>query len=199
MTIAEKYSLPGETAGQKITRTVRLYAGCSLANRRTELGALVARGVDKPASVVEIHTNCGMFALGIFAEVGVKHDLLDKPYQDGEAIAWLRLIGKATGALTTYKGPHGPQPPVGSLLRYNTAGKNDDHVEFLLGPVDALGHAEHGGGGRANNAISITPYALGEASLITWNFGRPLVEFWHPDKLGIDLVPAGSDINEAYP
>jgi hypothetical protein len=199
MPIATKNSLPGESPGDKLSRIAQSYAGCSLQHDRERLGRLVARGVDDPESVVTIHTNCGMFALGVMAEAGVQHEILDRKYQTGEAIAWLRLIGKALGALVTYRGPHGPQPKHGSLLRYNTAGHNDDHVEWLIGTIDSSGHAAHCGGGRPDNAITIVPGNLGEKSLVTWNYGRPLVEFWDPDLLGIEVVPLGSDINEAFP
>lgn len=194
MTIAGRNSLPGESPGEKLARIVRSYAGCSLDHRVAELGKLVARGVDEPGRVVRVKTNCGMFSLGVMAEAGVDDPLLDTPYVNGEAIAWLRRIGFNRKALVSYTGARGPQPRLGALLRYNTAGKNDDHVEWLLSEVDAVGQAVHGGGGRTNNAITIAA-----KSIIAWNYGRPLVEFWDPDLLGIEVVPIGSDINEAYP
>lgn len=194
MTIASRNSLPGESAGEKLARIVKFYAGCSLHHRVDELGKLVARGVDEPGKVVGVRTNCGMFALGVMAEAGVDDPLLDRPYVTGQAIAWLRQIGLNRHALRTYSGAKGPQPKLGSLLRYNTHGKNDDHVEWLLSDVDALGQAVHGGGGRTDNGITVTG-----KSLITWNYGRPLVEFWDPDLLGIEVLLASSDVNEAYP
>lgn len=210
MTIAGKNSLPGEAPGQKLVRIVRHYAGCSLLARADELGALVGRGVDDPKRVVTVKTNCGMFALGVMAEAGVDSAILDRPYLSktglapgANAIAWLIQLGTDRGALVKLATPgvlgaHKLKP--GSLLRYNTAGRNDDHVEWLLSEVDAKGHAEHGGGGRTNNAISITKAdAPNSAGLVAWNYGRPLVEYWDPDLLGIEVVPVGSDINEAYP
>jgi len=200
MTVAGKNSLPGESPGQKLARIVRHYVGCSLSSRADELGRLVARGVDDPARVVQIRTNCGLFALGVMAEAGVDDPILDRKYYDGAAIGWLRQIGLNRKALVKYAGPTGPQPQIGALLRYNTAGKNDDHVEWLLSDVDAHGYAEHAGGGRTNNAITLVgPQAPNSAGLVTWNYGRPLVEFWDPNLLGIEIVPLGSDINEAYP
>lgn len=177
-------SLPGESAGEKLSRTIKKYVGCSLLNRRDELGKLVARGVDKPEAVVTISTNCATTALGVMAEAGVKHPLLAKAYVSGMAVAWVRQIGLDTGALVKYTGPTGPQPKVGSLLRYNTAGTNNDHVEWLLSPIDAKGEADHAGGGRSNNAVTQDHGNV----LSSWN--RPLVEFWDPDKLGIELVAA---------
>ncbi len=189
----KKNSLPGESPGDKIVRTVRHYAGCSLDHRADELGALVARGVDDPKVVIEVHTNCGMFALGVFAEVGVASPILDRRYVNEMAIGWCRDIGRQLGALVKWTAK-GPQPKKGSLLRYNTAGANDDHVEFLLSDLDAHGWGEHGGGGRTRNAIT-----LSERSYVLSSRARPLVEFWDVDRLGIEIVPLGSDINDAYP
>lgn len=188
-----KNSLPGGTPGDKIVRTVKFYAGCSLDHRADELGALVARGVDDPKVVNQVVTNCGMFALGVFAEVGVNSPILERRYVNGKAITWLCDIGRQMGALVRWK-PNGPQPLPGALLRYNTAGTNDDHVEFMLSPIDAHGWAEHGGGGRTRNAIR-----LSARSYVLSNNARPLVEFWDVEKLGIEVVMPGSDINEAYP
>lgn len=194
MPIASQDSLPGESPGQKLARIVRSYAGCSMSFRADDLGALVARGVDDPNVVIHVTTNCGMFALGVMAQAGVNSPILDRKYVTGMAIAWLREIGLKLGALLQYTGPHGPQPKLGALLRYNTAGKNDDHVEWMLSDIDAGGHAEHGGGGRTNNAITVCAAdAPNNAGLVTWNYGRPLVEFWDPDKLGIEIVPADSE------
>jgi hypothetical protein len=202
MTIAGENSLPGEAPGDKLARLVRPYVGSSLLTRRYELGLLIARGVDKPEAVVTIATNCAMFALGILAKAGANHDLLDAPYVDQMAMAWVLKIARDLGALVTCK-PGAPLPPLkpGTLLHYHTAGKNDDHVEWLLGTPDPATHkADHAGGGRPQNAITlVTAGAPNNAGLISWNFGRPLESYVDPDKLGIEIVPAGSDINEAYP
>lgn len=209
MTIAGKNSLPGETPGQKLARIVRSYAGCSLSVRAAELGTLVGRGIDDPARAITIKTNCGMFALGVMAQAGVASAILDRPYLSGtglalgaNAIAWLRELGTKLGALVKLPVPgvlnslgEGHRPVLGALLRYNTAGKNDDHVEWLLSDPDLIGHAEHGGGGRTDNAITVSK----APDLITWNYGRPLVEYWDPSKLGIEVLLATSDANEAYP
>jgi len=175
--------VPGESPGQRLARIAYSHVGCSLKNRRDELGKLVARGVDSPEKVVTITTNCGTSALGVMAQAGVRDAILNKPYQSGMAIAWLRAIGQRTGALQKYS-RSGPQPKIGSLMRYNTAGKNDDHVEWLLSDVGNNGVAHHCGGGKANNAIT---EATGN---ITVSFNRPLVEWWDPDKLGIEVLPS---------
>lgn len=196
MPLVSKNSLPGETPGQKLARIVRHYVGCSLSARADELGALVARGVDDPKLVVGIKTNCGTSALGVMAEAGVQHNLLDRKYVSGMAIAWVLQVGRDLGALVTPPVPGvfaGKKPPVGALLHYGTPGKNNDHVEWLLSDIAPSGAADTAGGGRANNAIT-------EArQVVAWNNGRPLLHWLDPDKLGIEVVPAGSDINEAYP
>ena len=171
---------PGEAPADRLVRILRTFVGCSLHSRRDDLGRLVARGVDDPEAVVTIATNCGTTALGIMALAGVDHALLSAPYRSGMAIAWLRTIGRDLGALNPYSPSNPPKP--GALLRYNTLGKNDDHVEWLLGPLGADGAADHGGGGRADNAITEGTGPV----LASW--GRPLVEWWDPDRLGILTV-----------
>jgi hypothetical protein len=188
-------SLPGESAGQKLARIVRQYVGCSLSNRADELGRLVARGVDDPKQVVGIKTNCAISALGVMAEAGVKHPLLTRKYVSGMAIAWVLQIGRDLGALVTIPSPlpFTVEPPLGALLHYGKPGTNNDHVEWLLSEVAPSGAADTAGGGRANNAITSGRY------VITRNNGRPLLHYIDPNKLGIELVPVGSDINDAYP
>jgi lysozyme len=178
--VAQQPLVPGEKPADRIVRLVKSYVGCSLTNRRTDLGNLVGRGVDNPESVVTISTNCATSALGIMAAAGVRDPLLNKPYVSGMAIAWVRQIGINTGALTKYV--KGQNPPVGALMHYNTPGTNDDHVEWLLGPVDASGNADHGGGGRANNAIT-----QGTGPVLS-SLGRPLIEWLDPNKLGIPVL-----------
>src|SRR6188768_1708134 len=189
MTIAGKNSLPGVSPGQKLARIVRHYVGCSLSNRVDELGALVARGVDEPKAVVGIKTNCGTFSLGVLAQAGAAHALLDRKYVNGMAIAWLLEIGRDLGALVAVPNPMplSVKPPLGALLHYGTPGKNNDHVEWLLSEVAPSGAADTGGGGRANNAIT------SGRGVVAWNNGRPLLHYLDPNKLGIEVVRAGSD------
>jgi hypothetical protein len=186
-------SLPGETPGEKIVRMVNKYIGCSLINERTKLADLIARGVDDPNQVVEVKTNCGMFALAIMEIAGARHDILNKKYVIGMAIGWVRQIGIDLKALNKYTGKNGPQPKRGDLLHYFSPGANNNHVEWLLSDPNENGIAEHGGGGRPNNAIT-----KGTSSIL-YSSGRPLQEFIDCTKLGIEYVPFGSDINEAIP
>lgn len=156
----------GMSNGEFIASIVRHYEGASLSNRRDELGALVGRGVDDPNAVVGIKTNCAMFALGVLKAAGVQHPLLNKPYVNGMAFAWVVQIGNDTGAWRT---PDQGSPPEGAAMWYRTGG-NDDHIEFMLTPPD-----EHGGGGRSNNAITI------ERGDISRSVGRPLYKWLDPN------------------
>ena len=191
--IATQDSVPGESPADKIVRLVTSYVGCSLSSRKDELGKLVARGVDDPNRVVTITTNCGTSALGVLALAGVQDPILDKKYVSGMAIAWVRQIGINLGALVKYTGKNGPQPKRGDLLHYFDDGKNNNHVEWCLSDPDENGIAEHGGGGRANNAITKS------TSSVYTNYYRPLQEIIDCDKLGIEIIATGSDINLAYP
>ena len=78
-------------------------------------------------------------------------------------------------ALNKYSSANAPK--AGSLLHYFTPGKNDNHVEWLLSDMDDQGCAEHGGGGRTDNAITV---GSGD---VTVNYGRPLQEWLDPDML----------------
>lgn len=160
--------------GKAIASLVRRYLGCSLKNRMDELAQLVSRGVDDPKTTVRIKTNCGMFALGIWAKTGVDHPLLKSPYKSGMAIAWLLQIAKDKGALRTLKDG---MPTDGSLMHYGTPGKNNDHVEFLLADPSPTFVAEHGGGGRADNLVD------SGTSDIRTSMGRPMLHWVDPSKL----------------
>jgi len=172
--------LANESPADRIVRLVKSHVGCNLSTRRDELGKLVARGVDDPNAVVTVSTNCATSALGIMAEAGVRDPILNKKYVSGMAVSWVRQIGINTGALVKFDGK--TMPKRGALMRYNTPGTNNDHVEWCLSDVDANGIADHGGGGRANNAIT-----EGTGNVLT-SLGRPMQEWWDPDKLGIPVL-----------
>lgn len=162
---------PGDTFAD----LVKKYEGCSLSCRRDELADLVCRGVDNPKQAVQIKTNCAMFTLGILKEAGVEHDLLNQPYKSGMAVAWVLQIARDLKALKKYSSSE--MPKKGSILHYYTPGSNNNHVEWLLEDPDTKWCAEHGGGGRADNAIT-----CGSGD-IRWNAGRALREWIDPDLL----------------
>jgi hypothetical protein len=190
-----------ESARDRLCRLVRFAAGWSLSNGRDKLSALVGRGVDAPGIAVAWKTNCGTTALGFVAlacgtvvAARAVHALLATPSQIGKAIAWLSRIGDDRGAWVTYSAT-GPQPRAGDLLWYwnhptqtkpdgSTETKFDDHVEWALSDVEDSGAADHGGGGRPNNEITV---ARGD---VRTNAGRALRKFLDLDKLGI--VPAAT-------
>jgi hypothetical protein len=157
-----------------IVEFVKSYVGDSLLHNKEDLALLVSRQVDDPNQVVQIKTNCGMFALGVWCAVGVQHPLLHTKYKSGMAIAWVRQIAIAKKALRTY--PKDGPPVAGALLHYYTPGTNNNHVEFLLENPNDKHVALHGGGGRENNAIT------SGTSDITWSYqqSRKLQEWVDP-------------------
>jgi hypothetical protein len=157
---------------ENIVEIVKEYIGDSLLNNKEHLALLIARDVDDPNNVVQIKTNCGLFALGVWCKAGVQHKLLDTKYKNGMAIAWVRKIAIDKKALRNYK-KDGP-PVAGALLHYYTQGKNNNHVEFLLEDPDEKMVAFHAGGGRANNEIG------SGTGNIAWSSGRPLMEWIDP-------------------
>lgn len=135
-----------------IVEIVKSYIGDSLIHNKEDLGILVSRHVDDPNQIVQIKTNCGMFALGVWCLAGVQHNLLKSKYKNGMAIAWLRQIAISKGALRTY--PKDGPPIAGALMHYYTPGANNNHVEFLLEDPNDKIVALHAGGGRDQNAIA---------------------------------------------
>lgn len=153
---------------------VKSYIGDSLLHNKDDLALLVSRQVDDPNQIVQIKTNCGMFALGVWWLVGVQHPLLQSKYKNGMAIAWIRQIAIAKKALRSY--PKDGKPVAGALLHYYTPGQNNNHVEFLLSDPDEKMNAEHAGGGRENNAITSL------SGDISWSYqkSRKLMEWIDP-------------------
>jgi hypothetical protein len=163
-----------------IIEIVNSYIGDSLVNKKDDLAELIARGVDDPAQIVMVKTNCAVFALGVWCLVGVQHDLLKIKYQNGMAIVWVRKIAQAKGALRTYK--KDGLPIAGSLMHYYTPNRNDNHVEFLLEDPNDKHFALHAGGGRDKNEIG------SGTSDITWSWqpSRKLQEWIDPVALLAD-------------
>ena len=169
----------GEGAGQRIDRVVRSFAGCSLSVRTQDLAALVGRGVDDE-SMVTWETNCLTFALGVIAACGSDVAELHEHIPNGREYVALNPLVKRAGGWELFSG----QPvKTGSLMHYrsvpyrvNAAGETiyDDHYEFKL-----LASDEHGGGGRANNEITV------EHGDWSHSVGRPLYEVLDPDGYGL--------------
>jgi hypothetical protein len=166
--------VPGECAGDRIARIVRLYAGCSLSNRRSDLASLVCRGVCDE-SFVAVQTNCATFALGVLAAAGVTDPVLSSPTAIGAAFSDMVTLGYRHVA---WRPPQAEALPAGALMWYRISGTNDDHVEVYLGG------GEHGGGGRPGNAVTIgtSSYALSN--------GRPLWRWLDPEMLQIPTAQA---------
>lgn len=155
-----------------IVEIVKSYVGDSLLHNKEDLALLVARQIDDPNQIVQVKTNCGIFTLGVWWAAGVQHELLTKKYKNGMAIAWVRQIAIDKKALRKY--PQDGNPIAGAALHYYTPGKNDNHIEHLLSTPDTNMIAEHGGGGRTNNAITSS------TSDIRTNYYRQLREWVDP-------------------
>lgn len=161
----------------EIVTLIRSFVGCSLDSPPDRLGEL-ARLVDFPGGAppeveVQIKTNCAMFVLGIWRQLGCKHHLLHHQYVNGMALTWALEIARDCHALHLPHDGHMPQP--GDVCHYATAPKPgvdpvyDDHLEFVLTAPGDDRLVLHAGGGRARNAI-----AEGGPDDYTVNHWRPL-------------------------
>lgn len=153
------------------------FVGCSLVSRREELAKLVACGIDNPSQVVQIKSNCAMFARGVMRRCGVIHPILEAKYRIGRAVSDVLEIARQFEAIEEFEGQYIKK---GTILHYATAGKNDDHIECCTqqDASDTLGWVvRHCGGGRPNNAITEL------TSDIRTNAGRPLIHVIDPDLL----------------
>jgi len=163
-----------------VVETVRSYVGLHLGSiGEDQLADLYSRsGLDKANAIVSPHVStCGLFGLGIWFKMGVKHSLLTTPYKTGMAIAWLREIAHDLNAI---RKPSDGLPSPGSLLHYFTKGHNNNHVEFVLSQPQVIvqqWRAEHAGGGRALAGVG------SDTSDILWSSGRPLQEWFDIDAL----------------
>ena len=149
--------LTGESPEDRLCRFVRTLNGVSLSNRVDVLKALVGRDVDpETLRAWQWQTNCATSALGVIAaacgsiEVAAAlHALLGMTSKIGTSPTWLFAIGNALGVCFEYT--NGRPIPKGALVAY----ANGDHFEWILSDMGADGIADHGGGGRANNAITV--------------------------------------------
>ena len=178
--------IPGEPPDARIVRIMRSYAGCSLSSRRNELAALVeAAG---PRGCVAWETNCATFALGVLRaacgeldDARSVHALLAQPIPPQKAFTWLVQIGADRKA---WRDERIAGPPVpGAIMWYEIDGKNDDHAEIRL-----TAEGEHGGAGRANNAVTI---GYGD---VDHSAGRPIHLWMDPFALGIVWIPVDAGL-----
>lgn len=149
--------LTGESVEGRLCRFVRTLAGVSLSARVDVLKALIGRGVDPDSlRAWQWQTNCATSALGVIAAAcgsleaaAALHPLLAMPSKIGTSPMWIFEIARALGICREYKG--GPIAK-GALVAYASG----DHFEWILSDMDPTdGIADHGGGGRGNNAITV--------------------------------------------
>lgn len=161
-------------AQSQVVQCVSHYVGFSLSNHGQELREFLARGVDNPQTIVDAHvSDCGLFALAVWHVVGVQDPRLAQKYQIGMAIEWLHSIAQLHNAIRhpSHDGP----PSIGSLMEYFITGKNDNHVEFVIGRIIESPQgwmAPHAGGGRPDCAIRRG------WSDVKWSDGRPLQRWY---------------------
>lgn len=178
---------------QRVKKIVLHYEGCSLAHRRDELASLVGRDFedtpeadsdpDRGRQAVQLRTNCATFAFGVLAlsclsaeRARAVHPILLEPTQIGTAFSRLVQFGRDTGSLVIFHKGKTAKPRMGDVLWYRSGG-NDDHAEVLLSDIGDDWVAFHGGGGRANNAITTGN------SAVDYSLGRPLYGYISIDAL----------------
>lgn len=164
-----RHRLEHESAGDHIVRIVAGVAGCSLETHPERLAALFLcnEPTAEQARIVSTwKTNCGTTMRAILCLAGCDHDLVVRPYEVGTAVSWVLQAARDCQAVLPARGLKNALP--GSGLWYGTPTKSDDHVEWLLSEPDERGIADHGGGGRPKNAITL------ERGDIRWSRGRPL-------------------------
>lgn len=159
---------------QRMIDIVNPWIGCSLNHCGDVLQAFFARVLGK-GLLCDGVSDCGLFALAVWTEAGVKHPLIGRPYVNGMAIAWIETIAKDLNAVRHVH--DNGKPKGGALMHYFSHRPSyNDHVEFCLeDPGHLLMH--HAGGGRAHCAI-------GEGcSDVLWSSGRPLQRWYDADAL----------------
>lgn len=167
-----------ESVEDRIIRFLTVFDGVSLSNKVEWLKQLTGRGVDpKGLNAHTWKTNCATSALGFIAaactDVSIAkelHPLLGMSSKIGTSITWIYKIGAATKTIRKYK--TGMTLPRVCLASY----AGGDHVEWILSEPDSNGIADHGGGGRANNAITV-----GKGDVFA-SMGRKLTDI-------LDIVP----------
>ena len=178
----------GESAGHHLARIVRSVVGLSLVNNRQRLEELFLANeptMEAARNAAALKTNCGTSMRAIYALAGCDHPLVTCPMPPtgGTAITWLLIAAREKGALVTAKSWEKSGPGWG--MHYATAGKTDDHVEWLLDSPGPTGLAIHAGGGKPNNEI-----VMRGPDDIRWSTGRPLVHMFDPEPM---LRPASKE------
>ena len=166
-------------SSDRFSTLVPRYIGDSEKKNSRHLGELLARGIDDPDKMVHTHSDCGTFVLGIWWAAGVQHPLLMLPYQSQMAIGWVLKIARDKGALRRY--PHDMSPVPWAVCHYKTKYLNNDHVLFLEKTISPGVTSYIGAGGAANSVGR-------DRGPITWNWGRPLVEWVDPIALLADAT-----------
>lgn len=169
----------GETTGEHLARIVRGLDGVSLHHHGEMLAQLFYASEDTAARAAEVatwKTNCASSARAIYVLAGVDSDALEllKPLQVGQAVAVLRSYAARRKAMVA--GSQWHMLRAGCGMMYWSTG-NDAHFEWCLGDVDGAGIADHGGGGRADNAITC---GRGDVRM---SWGRPLQEIYLPEAM----------------
>ena len=175
-----------ESVEDRLVRFIHTFDNVSLSNKADWLNQLVGRGVDpKGLNAYLWRTNCATTALGFIAAACIDksaatdlHPLLTTMSKIGTSISWIYKIGSATRTMKVYR--PGMKLPRVCLVGYSTGA----HVEWILSDTDSNGIAEHGGGGRANNAITV-----GKGNVLT-SMGRRITEVFDFVPLIESLAPS---------
>jgi hypothetical protein len=163
------------TTREDVVQLVRSFVGLSEDHDpESELARLVDFPGGAPPEVeVHIHTNCAMFADGIWRELGCNSPLLHHQYVNGAALTWALEIAREANALHL---PNDGTPGIGDVLHFATPPKpgvknrNDDHLIFVVDGPDERGMILRAGGGGARNLIAEST----KRSTYKWDLGRPL-------------------------
>lgn len=177
----------GETTGEHVARIVRALDGISLHSHADHLAELfwANEETEARASLVSSwKTNCGTSMRCVYALAGSDLDLILCPYVVGRAVSW--VLQAAMTAKALLPGTHWRSLGPGWGMHYGTPGLNNDHVEFCLSVPDAVGIADHGGGGRPDNAITV-----GRGSILS-SSGRPLLSIIDPARM-VQAEATGDD------
>lgn len=166
-------------ARQKFAAAAREIAGLGYAapTRAAYLALVAPLAVEGPQLQEEMgHMwSCALTTMGLWRRVGVRHELLDRPYVIGQAMAWVSKVGEDFGA-EVYPG-EGRMPGVGDAVEVN----NGNHVIACVvaaagGTVDTVeGGQADGAGNMCVKGFAAKPLryvdgvlVLGNARVFRW-------------------------------